>query len=153
MAVARFGGLAILIAGLVSMVSVLIYLNTPPSSLFVTPAEITMTATIDSIFAVIIILGGIAGILRKMFLLAIVGGCVGLLEGIGFSMSGLSIFILILSIIGIVLVAMGYEEFGSGRKRSVRYKQQPATQQTYKLKNSDEEENYSNVLVEYMTKK
>jgi len=153
MATARFGGLAILIAGFVSVISALIYLNTPPSNSFVTQAEIAMTATIDSILALIIIIGGITGLLTRAFKLTIAGGCIGLLEGIGFSMSGLSIVILLLSIVGIALVAKGHDEFGTGGKKAVRRSPQPAVQPKHKPRKIDGSENYSDVLNEYMKKR
>jgi hypothetical protein len=153
MATARFGGLAISIAGFVSMISALIYLNTPPSSPFVTQAEITMTATFDSILALIIIIGGITGLLRRAFKLTIAGGCIGLFEGMLFSMSGLSIVILLLSIVGIALVAMGRDEFGTGRKKKGGRSSHPTVQPKSKPREIDERENYSDVLNEYMKKR
>lgn len=150
---ALFGGLSILISGFVSIVSAVIYLGTTSSNPFVTQSEITMTATIDSIFALAVIVGGIAGILRRAFKLTIAGGCIGVFEGIGFSMSGLWIVILILSIIGIVLVVMGRDEFGARRKSSVRYSQQSAMPQSSKSKKSDEPKNSQNAYREYMMKK
>jgi len=68
------------------------------------------------LFALAIILGGIAGVLARAYVLALVGACIGIFVGLAFYMSGLSLIILILSIIGIALISMGRDEFGPKRR-------------------------------------
>jgi len=152
MAVARLGGLTILISGFVSLLSILIFLSTPPSNPFVTPAEMGVTATIDSVFALVMILGGVAGLSLRAFKLAMAGACVGLFEGLFFSMSGLSMVILILSVIGIALLLEGSGEFKSRRSAQARYRASRNQRPAQKIQKTPERDGYSDILQEYMRK-
>ena len=111
------GGVLILIAGLLALVMGGLYLALDINDLedagVTLPPEmtledlqdiITMCGALCLIFGIIALLGGIFGIQRKHFGLAIVGGIFGLL-GIGFFIGSL------LALIGLILVAMSRHEF------------------------------------------
>jgi hypothetical protein len=109
------GGVLVIIAGILALANGLFYLAFSTSSLtgISLPPEISledvasivrMCGVVEVIFGSVAILGGIFGIRRKHFGLAVLGSVLGML-GLGFTIGGL------LGLVGLILVAISRKEF------------------------------------------
>jgi len=112
------GGALVIVAGILAIAMGAMYMTLDASDFedlgVALPAEytaedlagmMTMCGAVLLVFAVIAIIGGVFGIRRKYFGLAIAGGVFGLL-GIGFFVGS------VLALVGLILLAVSRKEFG-----------------------------------------